>query len=294
MNFGLCIITYNGEKTIEKTFESIINQLKKPNKILIIDNNSSDKTKDLIKNFKNRYPKYVELILNKKNYGVGYALNQGIKWARENKFSWIAFSDQDSIFDKNVFYVMDEFIKDNIEDIAIVAPVILSKNGKFLCFKKKDIKKLKKEDKINVDQVITSGSLIKVEVSDKIGLFRSDFFIDFIDYEFCLRLKKHNFKIIVLKKAKVYHSLGEERLKKFLFLKLSFISHPSWRYYFLVRNELFTYLYEEKSVYLSFLFFLKFAKLFLKILVLEEEKFKKLVYILKGLFHAFSKKLSEI
>jgi GT2 family glycosyltransferase len=59
--------------------------------------------------------------------------------------------------------------------------------------------------------VITSGNLLKVSAFERIGGFREDLFIDSVDFDFCLRLKKSGYRIMRCNQAILYHSLGERK-----------------------------------------------------------------------------------
>ena len=81
MNY-LCIVpVFNEEERLSILLEEI-NKFKKKNEdinFLIIDNGSNDKSNEIIKKYN------FNLITNKKNHGVGYALIQGYKYAKKNK-----------------------------------------------------------------------------------------------------------------------------------------------------------------------------------------------------------------
>ncbi len=87
------IPAFNAEKTISKAINSIINQSVDIDEIIVIDDFSSDKTNELIKNYKN-----VKLIRNSKNMGLGYSRNLAI---RECKNKIIGSIDSDVVLDKN-------------------------------------------------------------------------------------------------------------------------------------------------------------------------------------------------
>ncbi len=63
------ISAYNEEKTIRRSIENLLNQTYKDLKIILIDDNSSDSTAEIMKEYKEKYPHKIEIILNKKNYG---------------------------------------------------------------------------------------------------------------------------------------------------------------------------------------------------------------------------------
>ena len=80
ISVSIIIPVYNEEKTIIKQLE-LIKQKKSQLKdyifeVIIVDDNSNDKTEDLIKENENLYDKYFK---NKKNSGKGFSVNIGIK-----------------------------------------------------------------------------------------------------------------------------------------------------------------------------------------------------------------------
>ena len=70
---SIIIRTQNAERWINSCFSSIFSQSYKEFEIIVVDNNSTDKTIQKIKNFK------VSKIIKIKNYLPGHALNEGIK-----------------------------------------------------------------------------------------------------------------------------------------------------------------------------------------------------------------------
>ena len=90
------IITYYKKRNfISKTLKAIKKQTYKNYELIFVydDSNLIDLkyVKKLIANFKN-----YKIIINKKNYGVSYSRNIGIKFA---KGSYIAFIDSDDIWE---------------------------------------------------------------------------------------------------------------------------------------------------------------------------------------------------
>ena len=88
----IIIPTYNRKVLLKKCINSLINQSYKDFEIIVVDDGSTDGTKDLIKNYEQiRY-------LRQENKGPGNARNLGIKNAGG---SIIAFTDDDCIPDKD-------------------------------------------------------------------------------------------------------------------------------------------------------------------------------------------------
>ncbi|WP_300743433.1 glycosyltransferase family 2 protein [uncultured Brachyspira sp.] len=97
---SIIILVYNTEQYLEKCLNSVINQTLKEIEIICIDDKSTDNSIDIIKNFQ-KIDNRIILIENKKNMGMGYNRDVGIKIA---KGEYIGFVDSDDYIDENYFY----------------------------------------------------------------------------------------------------------------------------------------------------------------------------------------------
>lgn len=92
--FTVIICTYNGERTLKNTIESVLRQDEYSSlvdKLILVDNNSNDKTKEIIDN-------YISINKNivysfEKNPGLSNARLNGVKQAQSE---WIVFVDDDN------------------------------------------------------------------------------------------------------------------------------------------------------------------------------------------------------
>lgn len=103
---------YNAEKYIGKAIESILNQSYEHFEFIIINDGSSDRTKDIVRSFKDKRIIYLE---NEKNSGICFTLNRGLDIARGK---YIARMDSDDISLSNRFEVQVDFLEKH-PDIAI-------------------------------------------------------------------------------------------------------------------------------------------------------------------------------
>jgi glycosyltransferase involved in cell wall biosynthesis len=84
---------YNGLPYLGQAVESILDQTFSDFEFLIIDDASTDGSRERLKKWTNRNER-IRLILHNKNRGLGYSLHEGVKKARGN---WIARMDADDI-----------------------------------------------------------------------------------------------------------------------------------------------------------------------------------------------------
>jgi rhamnosyltransferase len=90
--------------------------------------------------------------------------------------------------------------------------------------------------------VITSGSLLSVATFTKVGPYRSDFFIDFVDHEYCLRLRQLGYKVVISTAPLMVHAMGAgtviSRDSKVGRLSLHLTNRSPLRRYYMTRNGL--------------------------------------------------------
>ena len=106
IKIGIVTVTYNAELHI-KDFINSVNKQKKVNySIYCIDNNSKDKTLNIIEKFKN--DRWV-VLNNKSNYGVAKGNNQGIRKSILDGNDYTLLLNNDTTFPQNFFYGLTNF-----------------------------------------------------------------------------------------------------------------------------------------------------------------------------------------
>lgn len=86
--FSIIIPLYNKESSIYNTIQSVLNQTFRKFEVIVINDGSTDKSYEIVKNFEDSRIK----IINQLNKGVSAARNRGIDLAQ---YEWIAFLDGD-------------------------------------------------------------------------------------------------------------------------------------------------------------------------------------------------------
>ena len=99
ITLSIIIPCYNEEKTIEKIIEKILTSSPYNNEIIVIDDCSTDQSKKILET--NHDNKISKLIFNKKNYGKGYSVRQGIEVATGDI---ILIQDADLEYDPSDYY----------------------------------------------------------------------------------------------------------------------------------------------------------------------------------------------
>lgn len=200
---------------------------------IIVDN--SENTKLLSDAFAEKC-KVIKLGENK---GIAAAQNIGIEYAIKHSADIIGFFDQDSLVDYELIIEIKKALALNFVEVAAPMSVDL-KTGKEYYSQHinrigfpKDIKNVQDKKIICADLTISSGTFVKRMVFEKVGFFDESFFIDFVDIEWCMRCRKANIPIWIVRNAKMKHSIGNNTKRIGL---LTVNVHSPYRTYYKVRN----------------------------------------------------------
>ena len=126
--FSIIIPTYNREKHIADTLQSVINQSFSDFEVLVIDNQSVDLTKEIIETIKD---KRVFFYQNEQNYERCYSRNRGIDLARGK---YILLLDSDDLYEENHLENWYQFILKTYEkdDTFFVSDKQILNSEKFI------------------------------------------------------------------------------------------------------------------------------------------------------------------
>jgi rhamnosyltransferase len=230
------VVLYNPNDEI---YYNILSYLPKIDLLYAIDN--SDNGFIFNKKLIGKFSKKIQYIKNNQNYGIAYALNQGAELAIKKDYKWLMTMDQDSLVTHDMIDLIVKYIKNHdTERIGIVSPFHLVKYGKTPSQNEVDY----------VLETMTSGNFLNLHIYKKVGPFLNELFIDSVDHEYCLRLNKNNYKVLVLNKARLEHPLGDRKRGRYIKIKnlldfnaplitwRNYNNHNHIRKYYVVRNRL--------------------------------------------------------
>jgi rhamnosyltransferase len=221
--------------------------------VFVVDNGSGGASSNVVEAVE-KLPGF-KVIRNPSNLGIATALNIGIREALKTGAEWIANFDQDSAITKN--YFKELFHAYEICPEANRVGMIVPRGWSTTVAK---VMQIGTPVWAFVMGAHTSGCLIKSEIIGQVGLYDDDLFIDFVDMDYCLRLKKQGYKILRAMQVVLHHELGSKQTRKLLGLEISFRDHMPWRYYYMTRNRLLLfrrfYLVSPRWVCVAIVFFL--------------------------------------
>ena len=206
LNISLYIPVYNGESTIESVLKNALQFDPGADEIIIIDDGSNDKTKEILKKYENR----ITIIKNKTNQGLGFSRNLAIS---KSKHQLVASIDADVEPEKKWLLKLYETQK---------------KFGSAICggrlfekYKDKNIYNMWRHihgtqnpfgDKIieNLgDTVSGSNTLLNKEVWSNVGGYLNQYKTNGEDVTFCRKLVISKYKISYNGTAECNHLLND-------------------------------------------------------------------------------------
>ena len=113
VKFSIITISYNSEKTIERTILSVLNQTYKNYEYIIVDGLSKDNTIDIVKSYEPRFEGRMRWISEPDN-GIYNAMNKGIKMA---KGDIIGIVNSDDWLEADTLDVLSNVIRENPDNI---------------------------------------------------------------------------------------------------------------------------------------------------------------------------------
>ena len=170
-----------------------------------------------------------------KNFGIAYAQNRGIEIAKNEGADFVLLSDQDTIYPENFMKEIFEGAKGF--DFDALCPVfydlVKKESSPIMLTKSKYI--IESDKPIFVEHTIASGTIIKMSVFNTVGMMNEALFIDYVDFEWCWRLKHYGGKLLCIPNVVINHNLGDD-YKKIFGRKVCVRS--DFRYYYMIRNGL--------------------------------------------------------
>jgi rhamnosyltransferase len=267
-----------------RNLSSCVDQL---NRLYVVDNSDAGNFAAIRSELSPRQCDKITYMPNCGNLGIAWALNRGAQAAREDGYSYLLTMDQDTYVPVGTVAALQtvfDHLRKEEKPIGLVAarevpPVFFPKNYH-----------VPEPETLDVDYpliVPTSGNLICLIAHAHVGGFEEAYFIDDVDFEYCLKLKKNGYRVAWLPQLLVSHHWGEETRHDFLFWKNWFASHHSpLRRYYITRNRFYSlrryarHIPEMKRLYWRMTY-----EEWRSILLFEKQKIKKILSAIVGTVH---------
>ena len=180
------------------------------------------------------------------NFGIAFAQNRGIDWARGNGFRYVLLLDQDSEprADMVEMLLRAHDAATRLGKVSAVGPKYVDRqrgfSSHFVRFGGLKFRRIfcdASADLVETDFLISSGALISLATLDDVGGMDEGLFIDHVDTEWFLRARSMGYRSYGACAAEMLHSLGNDTIRIPL-LNRNVPVHSPLRHYYVFRNSL--------------------------------------------------------
>jgi rhamnosyltransferase len=276
MDVCAIVITYHPDREFARRLSRITAQV---GGVVVVDNGSERSELKMLDEVAAHDA--VTLVLNSENLGIASALNIGIQRAIARGFRFVLLMDQDSLVHADMVATLVrtyESFPEN-ERLAIVGAGF----GETDLHSHITIPAIG-ESWQDAEWVITSGTLMPVAAYAVIGPFREEFFIDYVDIDYCIRARANGYRVIKTLRPLMSHTIGAPKQHRFLWTKKWTSNHSADRRYYIARNNVI--FLREGGRYPRGLWalksFLSCFKTFRRVVLYEDSKTSKCVAVFSG------------
>lgn len=239
---AIVVLYHPDEDALAKLQSSLLGQV---DGLIMIDNTPGSSLPK--PGFVTECASYVPLGANK---GIAEAQNIGIELSRKGGYSHVLLLDQDSAASpgmvSKMFAAERMLLAKGIKVAAVTPQIIDARTGaspvavRYAALGVLSAKKIYRDCTVShpeqTDNFISSGSLIRVEIFQTLGMMRSDLFIDYVDTEWALRAHVAGYRSFCVPNATLSHRVGDNAksiLGKDIYL------YSVLRYCYRIRNSVY-------------------------------------------------------
>jgi rhamnosyltransferase len=224
------LVSYHPDAELPRRVTRILDQV---GALVIVDNGSGAEARAMLERI--AADPRVSLVLNPANLGVARGLNLGVEQARTSAFGWILLLDQDSDLHDGMLRSLIEVRAAYPEPCRVA--VIGAGFGEETDPACEPAAREPAAAWEEVESVITSGSLIPLALHAAVGPFRDEFFIDYVDSEYCFRARAKGYRVIRTTQPLMSHTIGAPSRHTVLGVSKWTTNHSPDRRYYIARND---------------------------------------------------------
>ena len=232
---SIIVPTYNRADFLPKAIQSILNQTYQDWEAIIVDDGSTDKTEEIVKDYNESRIRY---IAHKSNLGISTARNTGIK---NSKGKYIALLDSDDEwFPEKLSCQMKTFQEEDLKCGVVCTGGYMVKDDKVLGVKAIPADLDNFYEKFLFENITwTSNALVKKECFKKAGLFDENL-ESCEDWDMWIRIAKY-YKFIFLEMPLTKYVIHSGQLSEDLLKKINARKRILFKYQDELKNRKFVY-----------------------------------------------------
>lgn len=224
---SIIILNWNGVKDTIECIEALEKITYTNYDIIVVDNGS---TGDDVEILERKYGERICIIANDENYGLSKGRNIGIRHALDDKAEYVQILDNDVLVASD-FLIQLIDVAQSDPSIGIVGPMIyyyeepnkVAYAGRYINYwtgfiRTRGVGEIDRgqfNDIVDVDCATGGTMLISREALATVGPLDENFFFWYEDVEFCTRVIKARFKVVLAPRAKMWvKKIKKEKVSK--------------------------------------------------------------------------------
>lgn len=272
LKIAIVVVTYNRKVELKKTIDAILSQGIDESDIIIINNNSSDGTENLLST------QYSKLKTNHLTENIASAggFAKGMELAYDYGYDWIwLFNDDSRPVEGTLDSLRKHLTEDNLSTIGLLKIANTNENNQAVLLYWEGVRKPKyvalSNELIATDLVTFDGCIISRKLMEKIGFCDPLYFMGTYEFDYCLKARDAGFGIYTLPNGLIYDE------------KLGGVGGtPPWRQYYNTRNHLWLAI-NRRSFETFKGWFIRELKYVVTIFLKGDKKAERLVFKLRAI-----------
>ncbi|MGQ9628534.1 MAG: glycosyltransferase family 2 protein [Anaerolineae bacterium] len=214
---SIIILNWNGLEDTVECLESL-KKITYPNyEVIVVDNGSQG---DDVRALRERYRDYIHIIQNEKNYGFARGNNVGIRYALDKGTDYVLLLNNDTVVAPDFLDVLVGAAQSD-ERIGIACPRIYRySQPEKVCFDggarvhlwwgtvTERLRPGSEPAALDTEFAIGTAMLIRRKTLEQTGLLPEEYFFGAEDWDYSLNALRHNLRIVVARRAVVWHKVG--------------------------------------------------------------------------------------
>ena len=264
------VVSYNRQALLAECIQSLRNQTRKPDAILVINNGSTDNTAEWLEAQSDVFH------ITQKNEGSGGGFNTAISWAYKNGYSWMWCMDDDGYPKEDA---LQQLLAVDTPQRSVLNCAVINKEDKTsFVWNTHNYKTIHDVEEELIEGIVHpfNGTLLHRSIVEKVGLPKASLFLWGDETEYYYRIvKRYSIPVYTVAKSIHYHPASAFSYKHDWDFK------STWKMYFYVRNRFHINKAKYSNNVLAAMHYILFVVAFAgTILVFQKsDKIKKLAFL---------------
>lgn len=222
-----------------------------------------------------------------RNAGIAAALNVGLRRAVAEGYAWAILLDHDTTLRPAYASAVRDAVRQSPRRVGVVGVNFENPTTGLLHRPETGAPQ-------EVPYVVSSGSMLRISAVRDVGLCRDDFFIDYVDVEYCLRMRRNGYAVVLSPVVAMTHEMGQMAANKVATHERVTANYTPARHYYMARNFWVTAREHARREPAWVAAEVKAkAKLTALTLVMEPARLSKLTCMLRGYADGFRGRMGE-